>query len=174
MSSASAAGIALQDRVDALDPAHLRQALGHYPTGVCVVTAMAADGAPLALVIGSFTSVSLDPPIVGFLPMRNSFTWQAMSSGSALCINVLGHDQIDLCNRMSARTGDRFEGVFWSASRHGVPMLDDAILQIECEVTCATEAGDHWFVQCAVTSYHVLRDADPLLFHRGRFCSLAE
>jgi 3-hydroxy-9,10-secoandrosta-1,3,5(10)-triene-9,17-dione monooxygenase reductase component len=174
VSSATTAGTALQDRVDALDPAYLRQALGHYPTGVSVVTGMAGDGTPLALVIGSFTSVSLDPPIVGFLPMRNSFTWQAMSSGPALCINVLGHDQIDLCNRMSARTGDRFEAVSWSPSRHGVPMLDDAILQVECEVTCVTEAGDHWFVQCSVNSCHVLRNDAPLLFHRGKYCSLTD
>ena len=86
------------------DSARFRQVLGHFPTGVTVVTGT-ADGAPHGMTIGSFTSVSLEPPLVGFLPQASSPSWQAISSSGAFCVNVLGQDQGELCWRF-AKTND--------------------------------------------------------------------
>ncbi|MSX92804.1 MAG: flavin reductase, partial [Actinobacteria bacterium] len=79
-----------------IDPAKFRQVLGHFPTGVTVVTATKADGTPVGLTIGSFTSVSLDPPLVGFLPTVDSDRWADIDDTGSFCVNVLGADQGEL------------------------------------------------------------------------------
>ena len=85
---------------DATDAKHFRQVLGHFPTGVTIVTGMVGDR-PAGFTIGSFTSVSLDPPLVGFLPQVDSDTWEAMASGGKFCVNVLRDSQTDLCWRFA-------------------------------------------------------------------------
>lgn len=155
------------------EPADLRRLLGHYPTGVSVVTAHAAEeGPPLALVIGSLTSVSLEPPLVGFLPMRTSRTWQQMATVGRFCINVLGSDQERICRAM-AQSSRRFEDVAIGQSAGGLPMLEDAILHIECTQHAVLEAGDHWFVLGAVDRIAAPREQAPLIFHRGAYGSFS-
>lgn len=153
------------------EPAYLRRLLGLYPTGVSVVTANGVEGDPLALVIGSFTSVSLDPPLVGFLPMRSSKTWQRMADIGEFCINVLGSDQEPICRAMAGQASRRFENVSLGRSASGLPLLDDAILHIECTQHAMLEAGDHWFVLGGVNKIAARRDRDPLIFHRGAYGS---
>ena len=85
------------------DPDLFRHVLGHYPTGVTVVTARAPDGTPIGMVIGSFTSVSLDPPLVAFFPGRSSTTWPRIMAGGAFCVNVLAAGQERLCRDVSAK-----------------------------------------------------------------------
>lgn len=153
------------------EPANLRRLLGHYPTGVSVVTANGVEGDPLALVIGSFTSVSLDPPLVGFLPMRSSRTWQRMADIGRFCINVLGSDQERICRAMAGQPSQRFENVALGRSASGLPLLDDAILHIECTQRVMLEAGDHWFVLGGVDRIAARREHDPLIFHRGAYGS---
>ena len=87
-----------------IDPMKFRQVLGHFPTGVTVVTATTADGGPVGLTIGSFTSVSLDPPLVGFLPQVNSERWQAINETGSFVVNVLGAHQSELCWRFASST----------------------------------------------------------------------
>ncbi len=150
-----------------IDSAQFRQVLGHYPTGVTVITAMDADGQPLALVVGTFTSVSLDPPLVGFLPDRRSSTWPLIQAAGRFAANILGSDQMAECGSLAGK-GDKFGGVEWSLSERGLPVLANAIATIECTLDNVLDAGDHVFVLGRVEAMAVRRESDPMLFWRGR------
>ena len=156
-----------------IDPAAFRQVLGAYPTGVVVITAMDEDATPAGMVVGTFTSVSLDPPLVGFLPDKNSSSWHKIEKAGHFAVNVLGSDQQQLCRQVAGK-GDRFAGVELTISDHGLPVLADAIVTIECSIHSVTEAGDHWFVLGNVLRMETPRDSDPMLFHRGRYGGFAE
>src|SRR5687768_14929467 len=93
-----------------IDPTLYRAVPGHYPTGVTVVTAFDGDE-PIGMVVGTFTSVSLDPPLVAFMPTTGSGTYARLAGASAYCINVLAHDQQDLCRTMATPGDDKFAGV---------------------------------------------------------------
>jgi 3-hydroxy-9,10-secoandrosta-1,3,5(10)-triene-9,17-dione monooxygenase reductase component len=98
--------------VASFDSLRYRQVLGHFPTGVTVVTGL-ADGHPSGLTIGSFTSVSLEPPLIGFLPAFTSDSWQEIGPTGRFCVNVLADDQMDFCWRFAKEADDRFDGVEW-------------------------------------------------------------
>jgi len=155
-----------------IDPAHFRQVLGHYPTGVAAITALGPDGQPMALVVGTFTSVSLDPPLVGFLPDRRSASWPLIEASGRFAANILGADQLGECGIMAGK-GDKFAGVEWRLSPGGLPLLTRAIATIECTIAGVQDAGDHVFVLGRVETMAVLRDDDPMLFWRGRYGGFA-
>jgi flavin reductase (DIM6/NTAB) family NADH-FMN oxidoreductase RutF len=156
------------------DSAHFRQVLGHFPTGVTIITGMAADGTgaliPAGFTIGSFTSVSLEPPLVGFLPMVISDTWAAMAPSGKFCVNVLGAHHGPACWRFAKKgVDDRFADVGWHAGTTGSPILDDAIAWIDCVTEVVHEVGDHYFVVGRVVEMsHAEDDPKPLLFYRGK------
>ena len=152
-----------------IDPARFRSVLGHYPTGVCVVTGRPEGDRAAGLVVGSFTSVSLDPPLVGFFAGNWSTSWPAIRRSGRFCVNVLGSDQLELAHRFSTPYEDKFAGISHSTSRHGLPILDGAVAAIECEVADERDAGDHVMVLGRVIALDILRTADPLLFFRGRY-----
>lgn len=156
-----------------IDPAEFRQVLGAYPTGVCAITAMAADGVPTGMVVGTFTSVSLDPPLVGFLPDKSSSTWPLIEAAGHFCVNVLGSDQQQLCRQLAAKGADKFAGVGFALSQHGMPALADCIARIECSIHDVVDAGDHWFVLGNVLALEVTREGDPMLFYRGSYGGFA-
>jgi 3-hydroxy-9,10-secoandrosta-1,3,5(10)-triene-9,17-dione monooxygenase reductase component len=157
-----------------IDPADFRKVLGSYPTGVCVVTAMGSDGRPAGMVVGSFTSVSLDPPLVGFFPDKKSSSWPLIEATGHFCVNVMGSDQQDVCRAVGSRGDQKFVGVEYAISEHGLPVIADAIAAIECRLYSVTEAGDHWFVMGEVLRLESTREVDPMLFHRGRYGGFAE
>ena len=157
-----------------IDPATFREVLGSYPTGVCVITAMDAHGAPAGMVVGTFTSVSLDPPLVGFLPDKGSSSWPKIEAAGHFCVNVLGSDQQAVCRQVAGKGPDKFAGVDYTLSEHGLPILADAIACIECKLHSVTDAGDHWFVLGDVLRLECTRNDDPMLFHRGRYGGFAE
>ena len=99
-----------------------RRVLGHDPTGVCVVTASEGPDHPIGLVVGSFTSVSLDPPLVGFFPDRSSSTWPKTRKAGCFCINVLGDHQQDLCSKLASKDSRKFDGVGYHLSGLGSPL----------------------------------------------------
>jgi flavin reductase (DIM6/NTAB) family NADH-FMN oxidoreductase RutF len=155
------------------DGKQFRTVLGHFPTGVTIVSGI--DGnEPVGFTIGSFTSVSLDPPMVGFLPQTNSTTWAAMQASGRFCVNVLSREQTDLCWKF-AKTGnesERFDAVAWHAGPTGSPIIDRAVAWIDCEVAEVHEMGDHLFVLGRVVALAADADEDgigpmPLLFFRG-------
>jgi flavin reductase (DIM6/NTAB) family NADH-FMN oxidoreductase RutF/DNA-binding IclR family transcriptional regulator len=149
-----------------------RQVLGQYPTGVVVVTALDDKGGPLGMTVGSFTSVSLDPPLVAFLPDKGSSSWAALEkSGDRFCINVLGNSQEDICRKIAVRKRDKFVDIPWHVSPQGQPVIDGCVAYIDCVIDQVVDAGDHYIVVCAVTELDVESVTDPLLFFRGGYGS---
>lgn len=156
-----------------VEAAAFRQVLGYYPTGVCVITALDEDRKPVGLVVGSFTSVSLEPPLVGFLPAKTSYSWAQIEKAGHFCVNVLASDQTALC-RQIASPGDKFAGVEYTLSAHDLPVLEGAMVSIECQLVKVVSAGDHWLVMGHVLGLEAKRDTDPMLFFRGRYGGFAD
>jgi 3-hydroxy-9,10-secoandrosta-1,3,5(10)-triene-9,17-dione monooxygenase reductase component len=152
-----------------VDGARYRHVLGHYPTGVCIVTAMERNGVATGMVVGSFTSVSLEPPLVAILPGRRSTTWPRLAAVGKFCVNVLASDQLPLCKQF-AMSGDRkFAGISHRLSSNGSPILDGVIAWIQCDLHAVYEAGDHTIVLGRVTDLEVQKRGEPLLFFRGGY-----
>ncbi|HET7041384.1 MAG TPA: flavin reductase family protein, partial [Gemmatimonadales bacterium] len=107
---------------DGIDSARFRTVLGHFATGVTVVTAHGPDGA-LGMAANSFTSVSLDPPLVLVCMAHSSTTWPGIRDSGHFCVNILGDHQEETCRRFGARGGDRFEGIGWNHGKTGSPVL---------------------------------------------------
>ncbi len=153
----------------AVDSAQFRETLGHYPTGVAVVTAVAEDGRPAGMVVGTFSSVSLDPPMVAFFPAVDSRSFQQIRTARAFCVNVLAADQEALCRRFATGGVDKFEGVRWRPGPLGAPILEDAVSWVECTFQDVREAGDHFIVLGLVHDLAVERSTLPLLFFQGGY-----
>jgi 3-hydroxy-9,10-secoandrosta-1,3,5(10)-triene-9,17-dione monooxygenase reductase component len=157
-----------------IQPTEFRKVLGSYPTGVCVITALDAEGRPAGMVVGSFNSVSLDPPLVGFFPDKRSTSWPLIKASGYFCVNVMASDQQDICRAVSAKGRHKFLGVEYVISEHMLPMIVDAIAKIECRLHSVTEAGDHWFVIGEVLRLESTPDKDPMLFYQGRYGGFAD
>ncbi len=155
---------------DVIDPILFRQVMGQYPTGVTVITAMGTNDQALGMVVGTFSSVSLNPPLVCFMPTRGAGAWKALQeSGDRFCVNVLSESQDDTCRTIASRWSDRFEGIGYSLSPGGQPVIHGAVAYIDCVLHAIHEAGDHDIVVCRVDSLGVLSTAYPLLFFRGGY-----
>ncbi len=157
-----------------IDPALFRSVLGAYPTGVVVITAVDGEGARHGMVIGSFTSISLDPALVGFFPDRKSRSWAQIAPVGRFCVNVLGSDQLALCRRFAARADDKFADLAHGHTPAGQPLLENAIAWIDCRTERVTEVGDHLLVVGAVEALGRRDEGTPLLFFRGQYHDLAE
>jgi 3-hydroxy-9,10-secoandrosta-1,3,5(10)-triene-9,17-dione monooxygenase reductase component len=156
-----------------IDPGLFRQVLGSYPTGVCAITATGTDGNPVGMVIGSFTSVSLDPPLVGFLPDKSSSSWPQIEAAGHFCVNVLARDQQEVCRQLASKGSDKFAGLDYAPSDHGHPVFGGSIARIDCDLHAVIDAGDHWFVLGRVLGLETTRDDDPMLFYRGKYGGFA-
>ena len=128
-----------------VDAARFRAALGRFATGVALVTAD-GGGAPLGLIVSSFTSVSLRPPLVAFNPSRDSFTWSRMRRTGRFGVNVLGESHEAYVRAAAPAGADRFGPVAWSRTPSGMPRLAGAIAFLECEIDAEHRAGDHSIV----------------------------
>jgi len=155
------------------DSGHFRKVLGHFPTSVTVVTA-APDGVPVGLTIGSFTSVSLEPPLVGWLPGKGSTSWPDIRRAGVFCVNMLAADQGELCWTFAKDIDDKFDDLVWTTGRTGSPIIEGAVAWIDCTIEHVIEVGDHFFVVGAVLDLHVAReDVGPLLFYKGKLGDFA-
>ena len=155
------------------DPAHFRRVLGHYPTGVSIVTALDEAGAPLGMVVGSFTSVSMDPPLIAYFAMITSWTYGQIRPSGRFCVNVLAADQEPLCRAFASRGADKFTGVGWHPAATGSPILDDAVAWIDCETEAIHSAGDHDIVVGRVVDLDVAAPRPSLLFFQGGYGSFS-
>lgn len=158
----------MREPSSSFDIAKFRQVLGHFPTGVTVVTA-APDSGPVGLAVGSFTSVSLDPPLVAFFPDRSSSSWPKIEAAGAFCVNILAADQEDVCRRFASKADDKFVGLGWKPAASGAPLLDGVLAWIDCDIDSVVEAGDHFCVMGRVRDLAVGHDGAPLLFFRGGY-----
>lgn len=154
-----------------IDAATFRDVLGHYPTGVVVVTGRSQTGDLLAMVVGTFTSVSLDPPLVAFLPMTGSKTFQALRQCESLCINVLTGEQEQVGRAIASRWENKFEGIDWFPSPSGDPILADSLAWLDVRLAETIEAGDHLIALCRVMNLGVHNPVTPLLFFQGGYGS---
>ncbi len=148
-----------------------RTVLGHFPTGVTVVTAAPPEGVPTGMAIGSFSSVSLDPPLVAFFPGKDSTTWTSIEAAGAFCVNVMRADQGMLCATFASKAEDKFAeaGCDWHPGVTGSPVIDGSLAWIDCTIEAVHEGGDHWIVVGAVQDLDVDLDGDPLLFFKGGY-----
>lgn len=152
-----------------LDQGALRTVLGHYPTGVVIVTGIAPDGEHLAMIVGTFTSVSLDPPLVAFLPMKTSKTFQRLRECASMCINVLTGDQEDLGRIIASRWENKLDGVDWFTSPAGSPVFRDSLAWLDVTLEQSIEAGDHWIALCRIDDLAVNNPSNPLIFFQGGY-----
>ncbi|WP_313808164.1 flavin reductase family protein [Sphingobium sp.] len=144
------------------------------PTAVSVITALTEAHEPIGMVVGTFTSVSLDPPLVGFLPDRKSRTWPLIEAAGHFCANILAADQTALCRQIAGKGEDRFAGIDYTVSGHGLPIIANALASIECRIHSVNDAGDHFFVLGEVLGMEAVRAADPLLFFCGKYGGFAD
>lgn len=156
------------------DTATFRQVLGHVPTGVTVIAAQ-LDNEPVGLAVGTFFSVSLSPPMVGFCVAETSTSFPKVQQAGKFCASVLSDDQ-EAVSRIFASSGaDKFRGLGWRpASDTGSPMLTDALAWIDCSIGAVHAAGDHLVVIGNVHHLEVARDAAPLVFYRGGYRTLGD
>ncbi|MEZ5143586.1 MAG: flavin reductase family protein [Acidimicrobiales bacterium] len=150
------------------DSAKFRQVLGHFPTGVTVITAPGPDG-PLGFAVGSFASLSLEPPQVLFCAGQSSSTWPKIREAGKFCVNVLAEDQEDVCRVFASKADDKFAEVGWKHSGNGSPLLTGVLAFIDCDIAQVVPSGDHDVVIGAVTDLDVLHEGGPLLFFRGGY-----
>jgi 3-hydroxy-9,10-secoandrosta-1,3,5(10)-triene-9,17-dione monooxygenase reductase component len=160
-----------------IDQRVFRDALGHFPTGVTVVTASTPTG-PVGMTLQSFMSLSLDPPLVLLAVDRKSTTWPRVAENEKLVINILAEHQGEIARQFARSGTDKFAGVGLQRSvstQH--PVLEDAVAWFDCEIVETHEGGDHVIAVCLVTDFAVpgpeVDLADPLIFHRSRFPTLA-
>ena len=154
---------------DANDPRWFRTVLGNFPTGVVIVTAQGQQG-PVGMTVGSFTAVSLNPPLVAFLPDRNSSTFSQIREAGNFCVNVLSADQTELCRQFATKGPEKYSGVTWEpADVSGAPRLAGSLAWIDCDINAVHDAGDHYIVVGAVHALGLFDARLPLLFFQGGY-----
>jgi len=158
----------MSDDTTTFDAAKFRQVLGHFPTGVTVVTARTPDG-PVGMAIGSFTSLSLEPPQVLFCAGKQSSSWPRIRATGTFCVNILAEDQEDVCRVFASRAADKFAEVGWRRSGNGSPIIDGSLAYIDCRIDGVIESGDHFIVIGGVQDLEVLHEGGPLVFFRGGY-----
>lgn len=157
--------------LDAQDPRSFRTVLGHVPTGVTLITAGGLGDRPVAaMVVGTFGSVSLTPPLICFLPDRASTTWPLVRAEGRFTASVLGHDQLEVCRAFARKEADRFERFGWHASPAGGHVVPGAAAWVDCEVHEVVTAGDHDLVLARVIALGCDPDVEQsLVFSRGAY-----
>lgn len=161
------------ERLNPKDQKHFRHVLGHFPTGIVAVTAAQPSGEPAGMAIGSFSSVSLDPPLVAFLPAKTSTSLPKILEAGSFCVNVLSEDQLETCRTLSMSGVDKFRSIGWTPAPSKAPILDGTVAWIDCDITDVREAGDHYIVVGAVRDFAVTAGQSPLLFFQGGYGRLS-
>lgn len=148
---------------------HFRDVLGHFPSGVAVVTG-AAGGEGSGLTVQAFCSLSLDPPLVLVCPARGSTSWPRIEATGQMCVNLLADDQEEVARRFSMAGSDKFGGLPWTPSpATGSPVLEGSVGFIDCSIEQVRPGGDHLVVIGRVLALDARNDRRPLIFYRSRF-----
>ncbi|MEU6375769.1 flavin reductase family protein [Streptomyces sp. NPDC046909] len=157
----------------AMEPKALRKVFSHYPTGVSIVTGLGGDGQPVGLVVGTFSSVSLDPPLVTFYPMKTSRAFAEIRDHGAFVVNVVGSREDYYCQAFSREPERRFDGIDWTPGHSGAPVLANSAAWIDCAIERVEEVGDHYWVLGRVVALDIGTSTTPLVFVKGAFGSTA-
>jgi flavin reductase (DIM6/NTAB) family NADH-FMN oxidoreductase RutF len=150
-----------------LDQARFREVLGHFATGVTIVTA-SEDGEPVGFSCQAFAALSLDPPMVILAPAKSSTSWPRIAEAGAFAVNILAEHQEAICRNFAVSGADKFDGVAWTAGTTGAPIIKGSLATIECTLGAIYEGGDHELVTGHVVAMEV-GSGSPLLFYRSGF-----
>ena len=156
-----------------LSPRRIRNVLGHFATGLTVITAATENG-PAGFTCQSFASLSLEPALVTFSPARTSSTWPLLRAAGRFTVNILPADHQHLAAQFARSGADKFAGVDHSPSPLGNPILDGALAWVDCELHQEYDGGDHTIVVGAVHALSARSDVDPLLFFKGGYVYVQE
>ena len=154
------------------DSSVLRRALACFPSGVAAVCAVGPQG-PVGLVVSSFTSVSLDPPLVSICIMNRSRRWSLLRDAARLGLSFLGDGQRDVCQLLSAPTQEGFAGLDFESTPGGAVLLSDATAWLDCSLHREIDAGDHTIALLRIEALHARPTRTPLVFHNSQFHRLA-
>ena len=153
-------------------PDDFRRVLGHFATGVTILTTTDAEARPTGLTVSAFCSVSLDPPQILVCVDHKSQSYPALRDGIAFAVNILGAEHESVSRRFATTRLDKFDGVAWSRGALGVPLIDGALAHLECRTVSRHVEGDHTIL------VGLVEDArngagEPLLYYRGKYSRLA-
>ena len=154
-----------------VDPAQFRQLLGRFATGVTVLTTRDARGRPIGMTASAVASVSLEPPLLLVAVSRTNDMHAALQAAAHFILNVLAADQEAISRRFAADDLERFDGIGYRESRHGLPVLDGVLASIECDKHAEVAGGDHTVFFGLVTAGSVT-ERSPLLYYRGGYTDL--
>lgn len=146
----------------------LRNAFGQFATGVTVITTVDTDGSLIGMTANSFTSVSMDPPLLLCCPGNNVPSLPAFQRAGHFTINVLAAEQQNLALQFARPADDKFAGVDYTPGLFGAPVLADALATFECTIYSLQEMGDHHLMVGEIHRFTSAEDGAPLLFHQGR------
>jgi flavin reductase (DIM6/NTAB) family NADH-FMN oxidoreductase RutF len=152
----------------ALDGGALRRVFGCFPSGVTAICAL-VDGVPSGMAASSFTSVSLDPPLVLICVANTSSTWPGLRASPRIGVSILGAMQAPACQQLSSRREERFADLDWRATDGGAVLLGDASAWFECEIHDEVLAGDHVIVVLRICDLGAEHEVEPLVFHGSRY-----
>jgi 3-hydroxy-9,10-secoandrosta-1,3,5(10)-triene-9,17-dione monooxygenase reductase component len=150
------------------DPATFRTVLGHFATGLTVVTAL-EDDEPVGMACNSFTSVSLEPPMVLFCAAKSSTTWPHMQPFGKFAANIMGENGEEVVRLFAQKGADRFANLAFTRGRSGSPILRDALAFVDCKTVAEHDGGDHTIVVGEVLELGYQSEGKPLLFYRGGY-----
>jgi 3-hydroxy-9,10-secoandrosta-1,3,5(10)-triene-9,17-dione monooxygenase reductase component len=155
------------------DDRRFRDVFGYFATGVTIITAI-QDDEPVGMAANSFTSLSLDPPLVLFCVAHSSSTWPRIESAGKFAINILGEQHEELSRLFAQKGIDRFGETSWHCGVSGAPVLDEAIAYIDCQFEAEYPGGDHKIIVGRVLDLDMREGARPLLFYKGRYSKVHE
>jgi flavin reductase (DIM6/NTAB) family NADH-FMN oxidoreductase RutF len=157
----------------AIDRSELRRVMGHFATGVTVITTRDDDGRPYGLTANAVCSVSLEPPLLLVCVDKRAESHPALQRSGVFAVNILGHEHQNLSRRFAVSGGEKFAEVAHRSGATGVPLLDGVLGTIECRVVAVHDAGDHT-IYIGQVEHLDATDGDPLLFFRGKYRRLRE
>ena len=158
----------------AIEPFQFREALGHYASGITVITSL-VEGEPVGFTCQSFYSVSISPPLVSFSVMSSSASYPGIRRAGRFAVNILAGEQVGISNQFARRGTDKWHGINWQPSPLGNPVIAGCLYWLDCEIYAEHAAGDHLIV---IGEVKALRRQDaaakqPLLYFKGQYCNLA-
>ncbi|MDD1017325.1 flavin reductase family protein [Pseudomonas rubra] len=158
----------------AIEPLCFREAIGHYASGITVITSYTNDE-PIGFTCQSFYSVSMNPPLVSFSVMSSSASYPKIRQAGRFAVNILSGEQVKISNQFARRGTDKWHGVEWQASTLGNPIISGSLHWLDCEIHAEHTAGDHLIVIGEVKALNLQEVAatQPLLYFKGQYCNLA-
>ncbi|WP_205547742.1 flavin reductase family protein [Leucobacter sp. wl10] len=151
-----------------IDPMDYRQVFGLLPTGVTAITGTSTEGKPVGFVVGTFQSLSIDPPLAAFSVDKGSSTWPTIRTLENFTANILSTEQLPVCRALSRRGVDKFDGLDYEAGPHGNPRLPGSTAWLDCNVLYEVVAGDHYIIVATITGMEI-GSGEALIFRGGKF-----